>query len=83
MSMPPDVDAQIEMAASESGMSYSAWLASVARKEFTVQAGLAEVARYEADHGAFTEAELAQADNWAREAIERSRQSGSSSRRSA
>lgn len=33
---PPDLDAQIEAAASEAGMTYSAWLAATARKEFTI-----------------------------------------------
>jgi hypothetical protein len=81
--MPPDVDAQIESAAAEAGMSYSAWLASVARKEFTIQAGLAEVAQFETEHGAFGEVELAEADEWAQETVERSRQSGARHRRSA
>jgi hypothetical protein len=35
VSIPPDLDAQIEAAAGESGMTYSAWLAAAARKEFT------------------------------------------------
>jgi hypothetical protein len=83
VSIPPDVDAQIESAAAEAGVSYSAWLASVARKEFTIRAGLAEVARFETEHGAFGEGELTEADEWAREAVERSRRSGARQRRSA
>ena len=32
VSIPPDLDAQIEAAAAEAGMTYSAWLAATARK---------------------------------------------------
>jgi hypothetical protein len=46
-------------------MSYSAWVAETARKEFTIHAGLAAVSQYEAEHGAFTPAEIAEADEWA------------------
>ena len=64
ISIPPEVDAEIA-AAEAAGMSYSAWLAQTARKEFTIRAGLAGVGQYEAEHGAFTAAELAEADDWA------------------
>jgi hypothetical protein len=69
ISIPPDLDAEIAAAAKQAGMSYSAWLADTARKEFTIAAGLAAVAAYEHDHGAFTPAELAEADRWAAEAV--------------
>jgi hypothetical protein len=64
ISIPPELDAEIAAAAEEAGMSYSAWLAQTARKEFTIRAGLAAVGQYEAEHGAFTAAELAEADDW-------------------
>jgi hypothetical protein len=46
-------------------MSYSAWIAETARKEFTIRAGLAAVSHYETEHGAFTPDEIAAADKWA------------------
>jgi hypothetical protein len=81
ISMPPDLDAEIAAAAAQAGMSYSAWLADTARKEFTIRAGLAAVSQFEHDHGAFTPEELAEAQQWAATALERARQSGSSARR--
>ena len=65
ISMPPDLDAEIAEAAAAAGQSYSAWLAETARKEFTIRAGLAAVSEFEREHGAFTGAELAEADDWA------------------
>lgn len=71
ISMPPDVDAAIAAAADQAGLSYSAWLAETARKEFRIRAGLAGVAEYEREHGAFTAAEVAEATAWADRAVER------------
>ena len=65
ISLPPDLDDQIAAAAEQAGMTYSAWLVATARKEFTLRAGLAAVTAWERDHGAFTPAELADADAWA------------------
>ena len=76
ISMPPDLDAEIAAAAADAGLSYSAWLAGTARKEFTIRAGLAAVSQFEQDHGPFTAEELADADEWAGRAIQRSGQSG-------
>lgn len=78
ISMPPDLDAEIAAAAAAADMSYSAWLAEAARKEFTIRAGLAAVGEFEREHGAFTAAELAEADDWA---VRATRQSGTSARR--
>jgi hypothetical protein len=84
ISLPPDLDAEIAAAAEDAGMTYSSWLAATARKEFTLRAGLAAVAQFEDEHGAFTPGELAGADQWAAEAIERASRSGTSTgRRSA
>jgi hypothetical protein len=74
ISMPPELDAEIAAAAAEAGMSYSAWLADTARKEFTIRAGLAAVGQFERDHGAFSAAEVADADEWAAQAIGRASQ---------
>ncbi len=81
--MPPDIDLQIATAAAEAGMSYSAWLAATARKEFTIRAGLDAVDQFQQERGAFSPEELAEAEEWAREAVARSRRSGSRQRRSA
>jgi len=83
ISVPPDLDAEIEAAAKESGVTYSAWLTATARKEFLIRRGLEGVAEFEREHGAFTEAELAEAAAWARDAQRRSQRSGSRPRRSA
>ena len=68
ISMPPDLDAEIAAAAEGARMSYSSWLAATARKELTIRAGLAAVAQFEDEHGAFTTAELADAREWAEQA---------------
>jgi hypothetical protein len=81
ISMPPELDAEIAAAAAEAGLSYSAWLADTARKEFTIRAGLAAVSQFEQDHGAFTAEEIAEADAWAAHAIQRSGQARTSTRR--
>jgi hypothetical protein len=83
ISLPPDLDAEIAAAAAQAGMTYSSWLAATARKEFTIRAGLAAVAQFEDEHGAFTPGELADADQWAAQAIERASQTGTTQRRSA
>ena len=65
ISIPPDLDAEIAAAAHDAGMSYSAWVAQTARKEFVIRAGLEAVSQYEAEHGPFTPDEIAEADEWA------------------
>ena len=78
------LDAEIAAAAALEGISYSAWLAAAARKEFTVRAGLAAIGQFEREHGAFSPDELAEADAWAAEAAARGRHTGAGSgRRSA
>ena len=81
ISMPPDLDAEIAAAATQAGMSYSAWLADTARKEFAIRAGLAAVGQFERDHGTFTPEEASAAEGWAARALERARSTGSSTRR--
>lgn len=65
ISIPPELDAEIAAAAEAAGMSYSAWVAQIARKEFVIRAGLEAVSQYEAEHGSFTRDEIAAADEWA------------------
>ena len=62
ISVDPDVHAGILAAAEAEGMSVSAWLTEAARRALKIQDGLRAVAQYEAEHGAFTEEELAAAD---------------------
>ncbi len=81
ISLPPDLDAEIAAAAEQAGMTYSSWLAATARKEFTIRAGLAAVAQFEDEHGAFTPDELVDADQWAAQAVDRASRTGNSSRR--
>ena len=57
----PDVHAQVLAAAAADGVSVSAWLTEAARRALKVRDGLAAVAEWEAEHGAFTEAELSAA----------------------
>ena len=59
ISLPPDLDAAIEQAAEASGTTVSAWLAQMARDRLRLEAGRIAVATWEAEHGALTEAELA------------------------
>jgi len=65
ISIPPELDDQIAAAAEAAGMSYSAWVAWTARKEFTIRAGLEAISQYQAEYGAFTPEEVAEADEWA------------------
>jgi hypothetical protein len=81
ISMPPDLDAEIADAAAQAGMTYSSWLAATARKEFTIRAGLAAVAQYEQEQGDFTPEELAEAEQWAAQAVGRASQTGAAGRR--
>jgi hypothetical protein len=83
ISMPPDLDSNIEAAAAAAGMTYSGWLAAVARKEFTIRAGLDAVADFEREHGSFSRDELAASETWANEALARSKRTGARQRRMA
>jgi hypothetical protein len=74
--MPPDLDAAIEAAAAAAGTTYSGWLSTTVRKEFTVRDGLSAVAAYEREEGAFTAQELAEAEAWARGALVRGWRTG-------
>ena len=54
----PDVHARVLEAAARRGVSVSAWMTDAARLALKIRDGLAAVAEWEAEHGAFTEAEL-------------------------
>ena len=53
-----DVHEQVVAAAAREGISVSAWLTEAARRALLVRQGLAAVAEWEKDHGAFTAEEL-------------------------
>jgi hypothetical protein len=57
----PDVHAGVVAAAKAEGVSISAWLTDAARLALKVRDGLAAVAEWEVEHGAFTPEELAAA----------------------
>jgi hypothetical protein len=65
ISIPPELDAEIAAAAQSAGVTYSAWIAQTARKEFTIRAGLEAVSQFECEHGPFSPDEIAEADEWA------------------
>jgi len=57
----PDVHARVLDAATEDGVSVSAWMTGAARRALLVRDGLAAVAEWEAEHGALSDAEMAAA----------------------
>jgi hypothetical protein len=83
ISMPPDLDAEIEEAARRLGVTYSAWLARTARKEFAIRAGLAAVDAFEKEKGPFRPEELAEAEEWAADVVDRAKRTGARRRQSA
>lgn len=56
-----EVHAKLVDAAAAQGMTVSAWMTSAARRALLVNDGLAAVAEWEAEHGAFTTEELERA----------------------
>lgn len=57
----PEVHAGAVAAASEEGVSVSAWMTSAARRALLVRDGRKAVAEWEAEHGPLSETELADA----------------------
>ncbi|MFP5320187.1 MAG: hypothetical protein ACLGI2_18065 [Acidimicrobiia bacterium] len=57
----PEVHAGVVTAASEEGLSVSAWMTNAARRALLARDGLKAVEEWEADHGALSERELADA----------------------
>jgi hypothetical protein len=62
-----DVHAHVVRAAHKNKVSISAWLTEAARRSLRIGDGLAAVAEWEAQHGAFTDAELDAARRQVRE----------------
>lgn len=61
ISVDPDVHAGVVAAAATDGVSVSAWITEAARLALLRRDGLAAVAEWEAEHGALTTQELADA----------------------
>ena len=57
----PDVHAGVIEAAAEEGVSVSAWMTNAARRALVVRNGLAGVEEWEAEHGALSKSEMAEA----------------------
>ncbi len=57
----PEVHAGVVAAASEEGVSVSAWMTNAARRQLLVRDGLKAVAEWEAEQGPLSERELADA----------------------
>ena len=73
MSFPVDVFEAVEEEARRDGVPVSAVMTEAARSWLTVRRGLRAVADYEAEHGAFTAAELKAADRDLDRALKRKR----------
>jgi hypothetical protein len=58
----PDVYEGVLAAAAADGLSVSAWMTNAARLALIRSRGLAAIAEYEREHGAFTEEERREAD---------------------
>ncbi|MFN8036447.1 MAG: hypothetical protein U0V73_10970 [Acidimicrobiia bacterium] len=72
-----DVHERVLVAATEDGVSVSAWMTDAARRALLARDGLAAVAEWEAQHGALTDAEMAAA----RERVKRQLRKRTSTRR--
>lgn len=57
----PEVHEGVVAAAAEDGVSVSAWMTEAARRSLRARDGLAAVAEWEAEHGAFTDEEMSAA----------------------
>lgn len=77
-----DVHAKVIKAAAEDQMSVSAWLTAAARQAIRLREGLLAVAEWEAQHGAFSEEELAAARKRIASAGAKRPRAGRSARRS-
>lgn len=54
-----EVASGVQAAAAADGVSVSAWMTQAARRALAIRDGLAAVAEWEAEHGAFTDYEMA------------------------
>ena len=61
LSFPPGISERIKLAAKQAGTSTSSWVADAARMKLRNEALRAYLDEYQAEHGAFTDEELAEA----------------------
>jgi hypothetical protein len=61
VSLPAELAASVSAAAGRAGLSVSAWLSRAAAHSIRIEQGLAAMAEWEAEHGAFGAAELTRA----------------------
>lgn len=67
----PDIHEGVLAAATEEGVSVSAWMTNAARRALLLRDGLKAVGDWEAEHGAFSDAELREARSRVAEAMRR------------
>jgi hypothetical protein len=71
ISLPPDLDQAIEVAAELAGMTVSAWLAETVAHRLRLEAGRDALAQWEAEQGALSPEELARGRARARASLGR------------
>ena len=69
----PDINKEILSAAAEDEISVSAWITNAARLALVRRRGLAAVAEWEKENGAFTEAEMEESRKRVREQLRSAR----------
>jgi hypothetical protein len=70
----PDIHQRVLAAAAQDDVSVSAWMTEAARSALAVRDGLAAIADWEAEHGALTAAELADANRRVARQLDQARQ---------
>jgi hypothetical protein len=68
ITLPEETHSKAIALAKKAGLPFSTWLAQTAEHEVRVQEGLEAMRGWEEEHGAFTEAEVAQAESQLAEA---------------
>ncbi|MEP1125429.1 MAG: hypothetical protein ABJH68_16205 [Ilumatobacter sp.] len=81
ISIAPSVHTRLVEAAEAEGVTVSAWITRAAEDRLAIIDGLALVAQWEAQHGAFTVDELARADERVRADLDPNRHGGRDDRR--
>lgn len=76
ISIAPEVHTRLVEAAEAEGVTVSAWISRAAEDRLAISDGLALVAEWEAEHGAFSDDELARADARVRADLEPTGQGG-------
>ena len=82
ISLPPELDEAVQTAAEREGLTYSAWLANLIRKELTIRRGLRAVGAVKRGQKGPSIEELSLARHWAEEVQRRGKRSGTRPRKS-